>query len=108
MRTSIRVRSLADGYSTGMDTDHRPPAPRVAVFAPAPVLVCTFEYPHDRSDPDMALNVGGQGPWVARAVTALGAGAVLVVPLRSEEHTSELQSLRHLVCRLLLEKKKNT
>src|SRR5438045_9795554 len=30
-----------------------------------------------------------------------------IVPLiRSEEHTSELQSLRHLVCRLLLEKKK--
>src|ERR1035441_8051994 len=27
--------------------------------------------------------------------------------LRSEEHTSELQSLRHLVCRLLLEKKKS-
>src|ERR1039458_8475949 len=26
-------------------------------------------------------------------------------PSRSEEHTSELQSLRHLVCRLLLEKK---
>src|SRR5437899_6401631 len=28
------------------------------------------------------------------------------VERRSEEHTSELQSLRHLVCRLLLEKKK--
>src|SRR5262245_63974954 len=28
------------------------------------------------------------------------------VDRRSEEHTSELQSLRHLVCRLLLEKKK--
>src|ERR1035438_10631801 len=28
--------------------------------------------------------------------------------IRSEEHTSELQSLRHLVCRLLLEKKKPT
>src|SRR5437899_4337665 len=28
--------------------------------------------------------------------------------VRSEEHTSELQSLRHLVCRLLLEKKKKT
>src|SRR2546425_6148419 len=27
--------------------------------------------------------------------------------LRSEEHTSELQSLAYLVCRLLLEKKKN-
>src|SRR5947199_7974018 len=30
-----------------------------------------------------------------------------VATQRSEEHTSELQSLRHLVCRLLLEKKKN-
>src|SRR5258708_26534392 len=29
-------------------------------------------------------------------------------PTRSEEHTSELQSPDHLVCRLLLEKKKNT
>src|SRR2546425_3992532 len=28
-------------------------------------------------------------------------------PRRSEEHTSELQSLAYLVCRLLLEKKKN-
>src|SRR5687768_17943777 len=30
-----------------------------------------------------------------------------MLPLRSEEHTSELQSRLHLVCRLLLEKKKN-
>src|SRR6266436_7991550 len=30
------------------------------------------------------------------------------VNARSEEHTSELQSRLHLVCRLLLEKKKNT
>src|SRR5205814_10188713 len=30
------------------------------------------------------------------------------VGMRSEEHTSELQSLRHLVCRLLLEQKKET
>src|SRR5437870_9281271 len=29
------------------------------------------------------------------------------IGLRSEEHTSELQSRGHLVCRLLLEKKKN-
>src|ERR1039458_3539525 len=28
-----------------------------------------------------------------------------ITPHRSEEHTSELQSLRHLVCRLLVEKK---
>src|SRR5258705_9916693 len=32
---------------------------------------------------------------------------VPVLVSRSEEHTSELQSLRHLVCRLLLEKKKH-
>src|SRR3712207_7661977 len=31
----------------------------------------------------------------------------LFVTLRSEEHTSELQSRQYLVCRLLLEKKKN-
>src|SRR2546429_9631347 len=41
------------------------------------------------------------------------AGSVVLVkntvtPRRSEEHTSELQSRLHLVCRLLLEKKKQT
>src|SRR5438093_10111956 len=47
------------------------------------------------------LRARGQGdPWTAgiRARIAL---------TRSEEHTSELQSLTNLVCRLLLEKKKN-
>src|SRR5690625_6557688 len=34
------------------------------------------------------------------------AGSLTALPLRSEEHTSELQSRGHLVCRLLLEKKK--
>src|SRR5258708_18424291 len=34
--------------------------------------------------------------------------AFRVADARSEEHTSELQSPDHLVCRLLLEKKKNT
>src|SRR3712207_7171284 len=33
---------------------------------------------------------------------------LLVLPVRSEEHTSELQSRQYLVCRLLLEKKKKT
>src|SRR5437016_7608043 len=33
--------------------------------------------------------------------------SLLLMPIRSEEHTSELQSLTNLVCRLLLEKKKN-
>src|SRR5436305_6549818 len=34
--------------------------------------------------------------------------AAMALYTRSEEHTSELQSRPHLVCRLLLEKKKNT
>src|SRR5258708_9824633 len=34
-------------------------------------------------------------------------GTFTSLPRRSEEHTSELQSPDHLVCRLLLEKKKN-
>src|SRR5947208_11529316 len=41
---------------------------------------------------------------------ALAAGALIAAMYivgRSEEHTSELQSPDHLVCRLLLEKKKN-
>src|SRR5688572_30983756 len=57
---------------------------------------------------------------LGRAALVLGFGAQLVVPgfvgvdlaqpvlraVRSEEHTSELQSQSNLVCRLLLEKKK--
>src|SRR5262245_62741261 len=40
------------------------------------------------------------------AQMAAEAAARRAMEHRSEEHTSELQSLRHLVCRLLLEKKK--
>src|ERR1035441_10891883 len=40
-------------------------------------------------------------------VVAPGRTPPLLTEPRSEEHTSELQSLRHLVCRLLLEKKKS-
>src|SRR5262245_63855949 len=50
------------------------------------------------------------GPGVTDAVTGVANAYAARSPLlliRSEEHTSELQSLRHLVCRLLLEKEKN-
>src|SRR5262245_65040680 len=43
---------------------------------------------------------------VEAGARALRNGDTRYTPARSEEHTSELQSLRHLVCRLLLEKKK--
>src|SRR5436309_5247165 len=40
-------------------------------------------------------------------VSAIGIVLATIVGTRSEEHTSELQSRENLVCRLLLEKKKN-
>src|SRR5258705_3775358 len=47
---------------------------------------------------------------ILRMMSAILNSAICAIPAaawkRSEEHTSELQSLRHLVCRLLLEKKK--
>src|SRR3989441_6723251 len=40
------------------------------------------------------------------SLSSTDASTLSVPPMRSEEHTSELQSLAYLVCRLLLEKKK--
>src|SRR2546423_4106156 len=67
-----------------------------------------------------ALPISRAGAWLrragddglrrpARAVAHPGASRSdpRRLVLRSEEHTSELQSLAYLVCRLLLEKKKN-
>src|SRR2546422_1913163 len=63
-----------------------------------------------------ALPISGAGDRAAHAADSRGvpaapaaslrAGALHPARSRSEEHTSELQSRLHLVCRLLLEKKK--
>src|SRR3712207_7304747 len=54
----------------------------------------------------MALVVSGtRMAWLGLAA---GVGGALAALRRSEEHTSELQSRQYLVCRLLLEKKKET
>src|SRR5690606_41117690 len=46
------------------------------------------------------------GPYISFVVRLLiGFGLVFELPVRSEEHTSELESRENLVCRLLLEKK---
>src|SRR2546425_3547697 len=46
--------------------------------------------------------------FVGRRVDVVIGLAASKIEVRSEEHTSELQSLAYLVCRLLLEKKKKT
>src|SRR2546429_2661088 len=46
-------------------------------------------------------------PAVASVIQVLAKRRKIEKKKRSEEHTSELQSRLHLVCRLLLEKKKN-
>src|SRR5690625_7102029 len=52
-----------------------------------------------------ALRASVRAP--TRTATGSGSHPFRIAPLpRSEEHTSELQSRGHLVCRLLLEKKK--
>src|SRR3712207_6995101 len=63
-----------------------------------PLVATPFPYAGLRlygAPPD---KVSGRGQCVRVAVAC---------PRRSEEHTSELQSRQYLVCRLLLEKKKN-
>src|SRR6267154_4633711 len=75
-------------------------------------IVCSCETLKAR---ETVVVVGHQAEQVAAVVEPLGALTVLQQPqngtghaMRSEEHTSELQSPVHLVCRLLLEKKKKT
>src|SRR3712207_7932819 len=62
----------------------------------------------------LVLGAGDMGEGMVGALSTGGGGEGLVAnrtwskaeELRSEEHTSELQSRQYLVCRLLLEKKK--
>src|SRR5437899_4176280 len=64
---------------------------------PAPTEIYTLSL-HD------ALPISAEPTWVSAACSTTW-DTPSSARARSEEHTSELQSLRHLVCRLLLEKK---
>src|SRR5690625_176036 len=70
--------------------------------------------PGSHLPPDLAMMPVTPAPTIGycdvhnsiRRLRAAGEPRVTRAPKRSEEHTSELQSRGHLVCRLLLEKKK--
>src|SRR5205814_6168226 len=75
-------------------------------------LSLTFDTTHDGSDVTIhttkllnLMKVDPDLPGGDRGRNSARPPWVELRPRRSEEHTSELQSLRHLVCRLLLEKK---
>src|SRR3989449_2636358 len=92
----------------------------VSMALPVLLLVSTFAVQTPAAQtPAPAAPAGATPVWTARfsgdvrwqQVTPAGAllvstDNVLAAVDRSEEHTSELQSRLHLVCRLLLEKKK--
>src|SRR2546422_8468372 len=74
---------------------------RVGSVAPGPVVTALLDdWPKAKMDEALASGSLMQPKEVA--------DAVLFMLTRSEEHTSELQSRLHLVCRLLLEKKKSS
>src|SRR3712207_7372651 len=56
---------------------------------------------------DKAIDAEPEAMLGARVAEAFGARLPFLMKVRSEEHTSELQSRQYLVCRLLLEKKKH-
>src|ERR1035438_5758424 len=69
-------------------------------------LVAAFLLLQSRAPLGTAIQIGAdEGFDLAKATLCLHGHRLYSEVWRSEEHTSELQSLRHLVCRLLLEKK---
>src|SRR5437899_5853440 len=78
----------------------RGPSIRAATNAENPALMCTTVPPAKSSAPR-----DWSQPPAPQTQCASGSYTSVAQRTRSEEHTSELQSLRHLVCRLLLEKK---
>src|SRR5204863_7711346 len=93
-------------------TTHPHPPPPTPPPSPYTTLFRSLDDPDDAVDLDLVRITPRQLPHDAALSTSFGFGGhdvSLVVAAeaeRSEEHTSELQSRRDLVCRLLLEKKK--
>src|SRR5437899_12920300 len=76
----------------------------------AATIITEVEVSHSRPGDQTIVRVEGNGRLTCQPLRLNNPERLVLdfsgAHLRSEEHTSELQSLRHLVCRLLLEKKK--
>src|SRR5687768_17642226 len=81
--------------------------PRSTLFPYTTLFRSHFEQPARGEHPHgVANDAAAHAEDVAELALRRQPLAAGQVPARSEEHTSELQSRLHLVCRLLLEKKK--
>src|SRR5205823_9639965 len=81
-------------------------AQRVLVAEPADAVAGAL---HQERGPQLLHQIGAViGGRAVDADTDADTGIFHLAHRRSEEHTSELQSLAYLVCRLLLEKKKKS
>src|SRR5260370_41887133 len=84
----------------------------IRVFEPAFLIPVDgrkfFNFPFERGGPDQYPFAFGPQTYEFGSNRLISLIRVLQLGLRSEEHTSELQSHLNLVCRLLLEKKKTT
>src|SRR5947207_11090240 len=67
----------------------------------------TLKLSTNRSSSSASVEAPGSSIWIQSAPSPISASRFGRIRFRSEEHTSELQSHSDLVCRLLLEKKKN-
>src|SRR3712207_9025042 len=87
----------------------RPPRstlfPYTTLFRSRSLMFLTEYIPHTPGGVDK-LRVPGVALYLLAQMPYVDVHGALVAELRSEEHTSELQSRQYLVCRLLLEKKK--
>src|SRR3712207_7798079 len=90
----------------------RPPRstlfPYTTLFRSVDVVLALDQVAQELEDPAQRVAVRGVAPGGdVRRPGRVGRNELDQHLLRSEEHTSELQSRQYLVCRLLLEKKKN-
>src|ERR1041384_5452385 len=74
-----------------------------ALFGPRVAIVELEGMIMDVDDLVRELRAHRENPQVKAVVVRINSPGGVVGPTRSEEHTSELQSLAYLVCRLLLE-----
>src|SRR5436305_5052806 len=94
-------------FITALATSDTYPSPYTTLFRSPPVLssACSLTTPQWLVNAESLTSCVGGG--ILRGGGAMAyAGRESRQAERSEEHTSELQSRPHLVCRLLLEKKK--